>query len=143
MDHHNFVYEADETNNQQVVPITITTADLTPTAFTAPSSATAQEAISLSWTVTNQGTGTAQRSWADYVFLSTDPVYSGSDTHVFFVGAPTALAVGANYSRTQTVTVPNVPAGDYYLILRVDHHNFVYEADETNNQAVVPITITP
>jgi subtilase family serine protease len=42
-----------------------------------------------------------------------------------------------------TVTTPNVPAGDYYLILRVDHNNVLYEADETNNQAVVPITITP
>ncbi|MFB3112904.1 MAG: CARDB domain-containing protein, partial [Gemmatimonadales bacterium] len=142
VDHYGNVYEADETNNQRVVPITITTPDLAPTAFTAPNSATTQEAISLSWTVTNQGTASAQPSWTDRVYLSADQVFGG-DTFVTSVTTGTALAVGANYTRTVTVTTPKVPAGDYYLLLRVDHYNFVYEADETNNQAVVPITIIP
>ena len=136
------VYEADEANNTQAIPITITTPDLAATTFTAPAAATTQQSIALSWTVTNQGTGTAQPSWSDYVYLSTDAVYNTGDTQVSLQSTTTALGVGESYTRTPTATVPNVPAGNYYLILRVDHLNVRYEANETNNTQAIPITIS-
>ena len=142
VDHNSTLYEATEANNTQAIPITITTPDLTPTAFTAPASATTGQAIGLSWTVTNQGTGAAQPSWLDYVYLSTDAVYNTGDTFVTSQGTSAALGPGGSYSKTPTITVPSVPAGNYYLILRVDHLNGRYEANETNNTQAIPITIS-
>jgi len=141
-DHNSTLYEATEANNTQAIPITITTPDLTPTAFTAPASATTGQSISLSWTVANQGTGTAQPSWSDYVYLSTDAVYNTGDTFVTSQSTSAALAAGGSYTKTPTVTVPSVPAGNYYLILRVDHLNGRYEANEANNAQAIPITIS-
>jgi len=150
------VSESNESNNQRAVPITITTPDLVPTAFTVPTSAVAGSSTSISWTVTNQGSGIAAPG-ADNVYFSDTPTCC-DDVAVFLggVGGPPALNPGASYTRTTTVTIPtsltifrgdrwitlDVRAGTYYLMLRVDSNSFVYEADETNNLRIVPITIT-
>jgi len=122
--------------------LTLASPDLTPTALTAPASATTQQAISVSWTVTNQGLGAANPPWFDYVYLSTDTACCTGDTNVANVAISTALAAGGSYTQTKPITVPNVSAGNYYLILKVDGTGGVYEADETNNQRVVSITIS-
>jgi subtilase family serine protease len=156
IDDTNAVSESNESDNQRAVPITITTPDLVPTAFTVPTAAVAGSSISISWTVTNQGSGIAAPG-ADNVYFSDTPTCC-DDVAVFLGGAggPPALSPGASYSRTKTVTIPtsltilrddrwmtsDVRAGTYYLMLRVDSNSFVYEADETNNLRIVPITIT-
>jgi len=138
----NNLFETNESNNQQVAPITITTPDLTPTALTAPGSATAQQNVSVSWTVLNQGTGTAQGTWVDYLYFSADQVCCTGDT-ILATATKTSLAAAGSYTETRSVTIPGVPAGTYYLILNADHLGGIYEANETNNQRIVPITISP
>ena len=54
-----------------------------------------------------------------------------------------ALAPGASYAQTKSVTIPNRPPGNYFLILKVDTGGTVYEANESNNLRVVPLTIAP
>ncbi len=52
------------------------------------------------------------------------------------------MAAGGTYTLGQTVTVPNVPAGNYYLIVLADVYNYVYEESEANNQFAKAIAIT-
>jgi YD repeat-containing protein len=138
----NSVYEANESNNQRAIPITVTTPDLVPTALTGPSSASTQQAISVSWTVANQGTGPSGPARFDSLYISPNQVCCSGATWITDLGNTTTIAAGASDSRTQTVTVPNVPAGSYYLILKVDSLNSVYEANESNNQLATAITVT-
>ena len=141
-DYWNVLYEASETNNDRVFPISISTPDLVVSSVTAPATATVGQSISVSWTVTNQGTGTTQKSWTDAPFLSTDAVCCAGDTGLGSWGSVSTLGSGASYTRTATITVPNVAAGNYYLIVRADYWNVLYEVSETNNDRAVPITIT-
>jgi len=136
------VAEANETNNTLAMPITITRPDLVPTLFTAPSSAVAGQGISISWTVKNQGNGSAGPSWNDQIYFSTDTVLDGGDTFLGNdpIGGP--LAAGASYNAGGSVTIPNVAPGNYYLLLATDPGNGVIESDETNNVLPSAITVT-
>jgi hypothetical protein len=60
----NRAYETSETNNTYAVPLTIGTADLAVTSFTAPATAGPQELVSLTWTVRNSGTAAATGSYS-------------------------------------------------------------------------------
>ena len=42
----------------------------------------------------------------------------------------------------ESVSLPQVAAGSYFLILRVDNDNNRAEANENNNSKVFPITVT-
>jgi subtilase family serine protease len=141
------VTETSETNNRTStgvsLPITIGVPDLTVTSITAPASANAGASISVGWTVTNQGTGTAiaNTNWADYVRFSTDPVYQDSDSFLNGVIRSANVAAGGSYSPSTVVTLPNVAPGTYYLVVKADAASQVFESDETNNPATVAITI--
>jgi RHS repeat-associated protein len=146
------VYESNELNNEYAVPITIRTPDLIPTSFTAPSIVSTQQPTTVTWTVRNQGTGDAfgayeywwwwQLGWYDTFYLSNDNVYDEQDTHVASVWYPSSpLAAGTSYTITQPITMPGVPAGNYYLILRVDGGNYLFESNESNNDRAIPITL--
>jgi subtilase family serine protease len=137
------VYEggADANNDASPVPITITTPDLVPTDLTAPQSATHGTQISVSFTVANQGAATADPNWNDQVSLSTDPLV-GNDTVLLITARTIGLAAGATYTTSQTVTLPNVTPGTYYLLLQADVVNGVYEGGaDANNLKAVQITI--
>ncbi|NQT84536.1 hypothetical protein HQ563_16055 [bacterium] len=128
------VYEADETNNvSAAIAVEILTPDVILTGLTAPASVVTQHRAEVSWTVENQGTGEAQASWYDRLYLSEDEVLDGGDRVLDSVYRMQALLPGESYSPSSTVTIPNVPAGTYYLIVRTDLNDNVYEADETNN----------
>jgi subtilase family serine protease len=137
-----YVYESDEGNNQRVATVEIRTPDLRPTGLTAPASAVTQHTMEISWTVENGGTAEAKASWYDIVYFSADEVVSGEDVALAQGGWTEAVAAGGSYNLARTVTVPSVPAGNYYLILRVDSLGYVYEADEGNNEFRRPIQVT-
>jgi len=107
--------------------------DLSPTAITpSPASVVTQHDVEFSWTVENQGTGEAKPNWHDWVYLSADDVVDAEDILLVAVTHTQALAPEGDYSPSRTVTVPNVPAGTYYLIVTIDVYNYLYEADEAN-----------
>jgi hypothetical protein len=136
--------EADDANNTwTALPVSVTTPDVVPTAFTAPPVVDVREPVSFSWTVSNAGTGTAHPSWNDQLYLSTDKVYGTGDVQVLTQSRATALAAGTSYSVTKTAVMPNVAAGSYFLLLRLDNGTSLHEADEANNTwTAVPITLT-
>jgi len=139
---YNSLYEADEENNQRVRAVEIRTPDLRPTLLSAPPSAATQDTMDVSWTVENGGTGEAKPNWRDRVYLSTDDVVDGADIVLTTPSWTETVAAGGDYGLDATVTVPDVPAGDYYLILVVDVYNSLYEEDKGNNKTHRSIRLT-
>lgn len=135
--------ESDEVNNHRTIPIAVTTPDLVAAGVTAPASVRAQQSVSLGWSVSNPGSGAAKAPWMDIVYLSADPTCCAGDTALATVSHTAALAPGASYAQTKSVTIPTRPPGNYFLILKVDTGGAVYEANESNNLRVVPLTIAP
>src|SRR5262249_53514295 len=135
-------FEEHEAKNRKMVPITVTAPDLPAAPVTALASATPGDVFSIAWPVVNQGTGPLPVSWTDDVYLSADAVCCTGSTHLASVSNAGGLNPGAGYSKTKSVTIPNVAAGTYYLILLADGGHDVYEGDETNNQFAIPIRIT-
>ncbi|HEX8112507.1 MAG TPA: CARDB domain-containing protein [Kofleriaceae bacterium] len=143
----NRVRETDETNNTVVVPITsVTNADLRVANLSAPTGALGNKQLaSISWTVTNGGTGTAWHSWQDKIYLSQNPVFDSTAIYVDFVSHTTDLPAGASYNVTKDITLPNLTTGSYYFLVVTDAADAIAEANETNNGAAsaAPITVRP
>ncbi len=142
VDVYNNVYEENEANNQQVRAVEIRTPDLRPTLLSAPPSTATQNTMEISWTVENGGTAEAKASWYDSVYLSTDDAVGGGDVGLTNPSWSEAVVAGGDYGLNATVSVPNLPAGDYYLILVVDVYNNVYEENEGNNNTHRSIRLT-
>jgi subtilase family serine protease len=142
-----------ETNNTLVAAVPIQVR-LTPTPNLAVSHATAPtETFSgnttvVQWGVTNRGIGpTSAPYWYDAVYLSTDAVLSGNDTYLGQRQNLSFLDVGESYLSSLSVSLPRGLSGDYYLLVRTDSGQQVFEhTNETDNvtaSALMRITLTP
>ena len=126
--------ETREDNNQLARPLTVTLPDLAPTALTAPLLASPGQSVSVSWTVRNQGPGTTFGSWTDRIYISPVPSCCAGATSLASAPIAQVASAGASYARTQAVTIPRLPAGSYYLIVKADADGSLAEASETNNE---------
>ena len=90
---------------------TVTAPDLVPTALTAPAAVSPRQPITVSWTVTNRGTGSAVPRWNDVVYLSTDSVCCAVDEIVAALEITAVAGAGQSYTRAQTATVPRGSRG--------------------------------
>jgi subtilase family serine protease len=133
--------ESDETNNVYALAITVVAPDLVVTSISAPDTAVVNDTISVTWTVTNQGVGSAPANWSDSFYLSTDQTLSTSDLNLtsVLITNQTPLASGGSYTMTRNVSLPSVGPGDLYLLVVADRNNAQGESDETNNVSAVPI----
>ena len=136
------VFEAGEANNQRAIPVAITTPDLVPMALSAPAAATTQQAITVSWTVKNQGTAATARTWTDHLYLAPTSSCCAGAVLLGQWTWPTSVAAGGTYAQTKSVILPGVPAGGYHLILRADAGTVLHETQEGNNQRAVAIAVT-
>ncbi|MFN6539116.1 MAG: CARDB domain-containing protein [Nostoc sp. EkiNYC01] len=134
--------ESNETNNVFAQAITVAAPDLVVTAANAPITAALGQAISVSWTVKNQGIVSAFGDWYDYVYISDDQFFGEGDTFLTYrnTGENTPLAPGASYTITQDISIPNSVGGDVYLLF-VAAGNNQGETDQTNNVFAQAITI--
>lgn len=154
-----YIIESTKTNNDYVLPAHLTVPDLVPTNFTAPAIASIRQPIPISWVDLNAGDGVASAyspyfgvEWSDRLYFSTNDQIDASDIRL---GIPaygtdygierfdrlTPLAPGQSFTNSPTIIMPNVPEGNYYLIVRLDDQNYVRELNETNQILVRPITI--
>jgi subtilase family serine protease len=146
VDSYNDIFESDESNNVVVVPVTINILppDLVPLLPTTSLALTASPRpnLTLTWGVTNQGIGPAIGNWywVDTVYFSPDPVLDSSDQWMTYNSQPGPIPPGGSYWWTNTLSLPVVQSGTYYLLFKTDAYNSVYESDESNNLVVVPIT---
>jgi hypothetical protein len=72
--------------------------------------------------------------------VSTNAVWDTGDAEVIRFGELGPIEPGGSYWRTNTVCVPVVKSGTYYLILKADADADLYESDESNNTLIVPVT---
>ncbi len=135
--------ETNESDNVLAVPIELASADLVLTDVSGPSEVAAGETFSISRTVVNQGVGPAPANWSDAVYLSIDTTIDSSDPRVGVASANAfrPLGVGSSYTAPIDVTIPNVPPGDYFLIIKADAFSAQTELSENNNTDRIPITI--
>ena len=149
IDSNNFLYESDESNNVSVLSITfvIQPPDLAPVGLQAPSQITdmPNPTIIFAWGVTNQGIGAAalaSGSWSDTLYVSQSPMLDYNAVAVASAVEDRVLMPGRSYWMTNSVQLPVTTSGTYYLLLKTDANNDVFESNETNNVIVRPISIT-
>ncbi len=105
-------------------------ADLQVANFTAPVSGVAGEAISVSWSVANNGNLDTPAAWNDQIVISTDSIIGNNDDLVIGTYRHTGiLKTGESYTKSVSVNLPYKPAGKYYLAVKSDSGLEVLEPD--------------
>ena len=119
----------------------LSAADLHPLNLTAPAIAAPGQQIDVSFRVENLGSLAATGSWHNAVYLSGDN-QPGNDTFITSAMRARDLSPSGDYfDQSVSFTLPPLPAGQYFLIVKADDAGSVYEADRSNNYAVVPIEL--
>jgi RHS repeat-associated protein len=99
-----------------------------------PPSAFAGQPITITWGVTNAGTGgTSTTRWIDGVWLSTDGLIDNTATFLGYVPNASSLNAGESYASSLTVTLPPQLEGNYYFIVKADLGLVVTERQRTND----------
>lgn len=143
-DYSNSVGETVETNNirwntlsvvNSTIDLTINTQTLSPIVIAAGGS------VSSSCYILNQGSASASSSNIGY-YLSTDSVWSVSDTYLnYYAGG--AMTAGTSSYRSSILTIPvGTTPGNYYILFYADYSNMVNETVETNNVKWTALTVT-
>jgi CARDB/Calx-beta domain/Bacterial pre-peptidase C-terminal domain/RTX calcium-binding nonapeptide repeat (4 copies) len=147
--HTSYQLESNESNNSNAtaIPLTIEYPDLIITTATAPSQISSTSGtIDFSWTVINQGVGTALGNRYDYIYLSNDDKLDNGDTLLGGKNLSQQLTPNQSYTATQTIAIPsNITGGNKYLIFATnssaDYSGYVPESDLTNNIFVKAVSI--
>ena len=126
-----------DNNNTAFQPIQITLTippDLEVTNFAAPDTVFSDQYFNYTYTVTNTGLNVTQENiWKDYIRLSTDTIYDSGDQLIAIYTHTGTLASGAAYTKNLHLNVPAGTSGAYYLVIKTDAANQVYEHNSENN----------
>lgn len=131
-------------------PVNITMAarpNLVVTSITAPSAMSVNKSYDISFTVKNIGAGVATESgWNDAVYLSKDNVLDYGDITLRVIRHynNNQLVQDDTYTCNTNVSIPNNISGDWYLLVKTDKDNSVFEfMDEDDNvgNTVDPVSI--
>ncbi len=144
-DRYNTVTEgsAGEANNVRVSDSTVHVEanapippDLTVVSVDAPPEAISGQNMQITWTVRNDGPGSADGStWYDAVYLSRDGVLDRNADMYLGYAYHTGLGVGETYTQSLDVQVPFGQSGPFYVFVATDAGRYITEANELNNTA--------
>lgn len=120
--------------------------DLAVSDVTVPAVIEAGKNVTVSWTVHNQGGANADGQygyWHDRVVLSTDQTFgNGDDVYLAEIYSYDDIAAGGQQTRGATVNISSSNVGDWYVLVKSDYYNHVYErANEGNNVGVSPAQV--
>lgn len=102
---------------------------------------TVGDRLPLGYTVTNSSGNSLSDSWKDNVYLSMDDK-PGFDVLIGGAAVSTVLPSTGHYDGITTATIPNVPAGNYYILMTTDDENAIPENNESDNVLVIgPVAI--
>ncbi len=137
-DANNNVFEGiTEGNNFRAVQIAVSRAllpDLTVEVIEAPNTAFFEQTITVRWTVKNNSNASTNASgWHDNLFLSSDTILDGGDQQLLDVLNTTYLDAGERYLASSDVRIPRGLFGTYYIIVKTDNNDEVFENNENNN----------
>jgi hypothetical protein len=133
-----------EQNNQYTYNISVVQpppADLVITDIFMPDQAMVNQPINIQWTIYNIGANTAQGSMREAVYLSTDPEWSLNDYLVGVYDININIPSQGTMLRQISTNIPGLPNGDYYVIVRTDVRNNIYESNTDNNTSASINTI--
>ncbi len=89
--------------------------------------------VKVTGTMKNIGNAAAVASKVRF-YLSTDPIYSGTDAAIGFVNGNVLAANASQFIIEKSLTIPTTTAaGTYFVLCRVDADSQVTENSETNN----------
>ena len=130
-----------ETNNIRVAdtPTSIVippTPDLQVTAIAISGDAWSGRQILVDWTVENQGDADATGRWVDSIYLSADDQV-GDDVPLGTFGREGDVPIGASYILSRPVLLPHGIEADHWLVVVTNESELLYEADATDNNALV------
>lgn len=142
-DYPNAVSEINEENNIALVSVNIVPSSVDLSITNLYSNNTVLRAGDynyLSYALTNNGNAYASYSNTNF-YLSKDSIADDND---FFLGQnyESYLAPGtSNYNSFGFYVSPSVPDGEYYLIAKGDVYDYVYEANEYNNESFIKVQV--
>jgi hypothetical protein len=135
-----YLSEGNNMRRSGLVNVTLTYADLQPTAFTGPAAIDAFQTVTVNYSVRNNNTavGPATGTWTDAVWMVTpggtiqsNSVWCGPVATITRSGP---LALGASYSGAISFNIPRpIAPGSYEFIIRTNQGNTVYEYTFGNN----------
>lgn len=135
----NSVPETNESNNhQESTAFLLTGPDLVFVAGSGSVSSTEvmpRQPVQVQYRVENANAIAAPGPWHDFLYLSADPVYGSGDIYAGSWNQPAGLAGQGSYTATVTFNVPEIPDGDYWVILVLDRYAELAECREDNNES--------
>ena len=116
--------------------------DLIVSNISTSATAVAGQQLIVAYTIENLGDSTAL-SWQDRIYLSGDPLISNGDLLLYTGRINSPLMPLLSVSDTVTIALPGYLSGNYFLIIRTDYLNELYEhTGESNNQTTFVIQVT-
>lgn len=121
-----------------------TPSDLAVSKVSVPARIMAGDAVSLSYTIANNGEYAATGRLRDVLYMSRDNAWDEGDVMVGVATGNVNILPGTEMVRSVTGRITNMPEGNYYLIVRVNSAHGLAESDYDNNQivALAPSKVT-
>ena len=136
--------DADQSNNRSMrgMDVTLTTPpDLVVDSMQIPADVIAGQSLSLRFTVKNKGEGHADGTWYDEVYLT-----QSLDSPGILLGEFAnlqSLNPSESYTRQVSVQMPSGKFGDYYLVVRTNSRQALYESNFMNNSKSTAAVLAP
>jgi len=117
--------------------------DLRVSRLVVPPTGSVGESISIVYSVTNAGPGTAAADWTDRLYLSSNATLDASDTFLTAISAAafSPLASSGVYSVTQSVVLPSSAVGTSHILVFADALLNQREVDDSNNVAAAVVQV--
>lgn len=108
--------------------------DLVVTSLDVPATGTSGQPLKVKWTVKNEGAfPTNAGFWNEKFYLSHDMILDGRDLQLNSYQRNAALSAGASYTDSMELLIPITAQGNYYLLMKTDDNNRVYEGNNEGN----------
>ena len=114
--------------------------DLTAVNVAGPSAGGVGQNVTITWTDENIGQASATGPWVDYLYLSPDGKL-GDATFLGYYNFTGSIAAGSQRALSDSVALPTLADGAYYLIVDTNAQNQVFVRGATNNVGVSAATI--
>ena len=149
-DAHDTVYESIyEVNNtavsaQSINIIMTPLSDLQVSNVSMPQQVSPRQLVEVTYRVSNHGAGATELSrWTDKLFLSPTPTYNSNTAipvaeHVH----DGVLGIDEGYTDTVSFYIPKDKSGSYYLIVKTDYKNAVFEGENEDNNSAASASST-
>ncbi|MCR4575242.1 MAG: SUMF1/EgtB/PvdO family nonheme iron enzyme [Lentisphaeria bacterium] len=109
-------------------------ANLTVSAITAPATARSGQEVSVSWTITNEGSSEAVAPWRDLVVLQGDDELGGQIVPLGEATVEGTIAPLASLEVTRRFTLPPMKPGNWKIGVTTNAYRDVYEVKRADNQ---------